>query len=531
MENMFIESNLMRDGSEYTENGALSYASTGSELLNQFAKCGTAISRSLLEVWADQAKLWNEDNLNSLKFAFYLRMITRQCNIRNGVKTEKVQRGQGLRDESFKRLLWFAKYHPSLFYNNIHLLGIIGSFKDFWKLMVMGKGYVNNQAIFAIIAEAITDNSAKDLVKKYLPRIRPINKCKTEWAKESNELAKEFCKFVGWSYRDYRLFKSTGKAHDFQKIICNGLYSKINWNLIPGKALLTLISGNFINRHNLTESYSSWIEKQPVAKFNGYAYELGEKLDNICSNKQTPLSALQKMTIDKQFDNLIKTAKKDNGALKGNILCAIDTSGSMDDRINGTNITSYDVCVSLGIEFSEMNTGAFHNVIAMFDDVSRLKTISGSFSDKWIQIRKSEIAWGSTNFQSLIDLICETREKNPNIPIEDFPETLLVISDMQFNPTGTKESNFSMAKAKLMKYFPENFVKKFKIIWWNCAGRFTKDFPSTIKNSGTYLFSGFDGSIISFLLGGDDSASNQEISMDKIVQDALNQEALLLIKS
>ena len=121
MSNGFIKANTIGAGANgaMTENGAVSYGTIGTALLDQFGKAGTFRGRPILDVWADQAKLWSEDPENALKFPFYLRMITRQSNILNGGKTEKVQKGQGNRDESFKRLLWIAKYHPEEFYLNL----------------------------------------------------------------------------------------------------------------------------------------------------------------------------------------------------------------------------------------------------------------------------------------------------------------------------------------------------------------------------------------------------------------------------
>jgi hypothetical protein len=115
----------------------------------------------------------------------------------------------------------------------------------------------------------------------------------------------------------------------------------------------------------------------------------------------------------------------------------------MDSRVDSSATTSaYDVCISLGIYFSELNTGAFHNVVAMFDAVSELKTLRGkTFTDKWFEIRREETAWGNTDFQSLIDLIIDTRINHPEIDINDFPTTLLVVSDMQFDNCG-ENSNF-----------------------------------------------------------------------------------------
>lgn len=541
--NAFTKANIMGAGANgaRTENGAISYATIGNALLDQFAKAGTARGRDIKTVWAEQGQLWAEDPNAALKFPFYLRMITRQTNIGDGKKTEKVQKGQGAKDEAFKRLLWIAKFHPEAFYRNLWLVPVVGSWKDLWVLLTMDDS-LDKTEFFKVIAEGIEDEGARDLVKKYLPRIRSEKKCTSEWAKKTNALAKEFAKAAGWTYEDYRVFKSTGKAHEFQKAICGGRYKDINWNAVPGKALLSLVSGKFLENHKLSEDYLKWLKNQPVAKFNGYVYELGLKL----GDGYQKVSNVAKITIDKQFDGLIATASKDSGAINGNVLCALDTSGSMNAKISGgpEGLTSYGVCVSLGIYFSELNKGAFHNTVAMFDSTSKMMTLSGTFSDKWYQIRKATTAWGSTNFQSLIDLICDTRRIHPEIPLEDFPKTLLVVSDMQFNPTSygygsygrdVEQTNYRVAMQKLAKYFPAEFVEDFKIVWWYCAGRPTKDFPSTMDDKQTYMFSGFDGAVVSFLLGGDGFTDPQtgakvQPTMVDIVNAALGQEALSLIQ-
>ena len=136
-----------------------------------------------------------------------------------------------------------------------------------------------------------------------------------------------------------------------------------------------------------------------------------------------------------QFDNLILTGKKNGGAITGNVWCALDTSGSMSSQIPGSDVTALDVCKSLGIYFSTLNEGAFHKNVIMFDSTSRVKQLSGSFSEMWDQIPYD--AMGSTNFQSVVDEIVRIRTKNPNIPLSDYPKTLLVVSDMQFNPSNS----------------------------------------------------------------------------------------------
>ena len=544
--NSFVKANLLDPGANgaRTENGAISYSTIGTALLDQFGKAGVYRGRTINEVWSEQERLWGEDPVNALKFPFYLRMITRQTNVLGGEKTGAVQRGQGAKDESFKRLLWIAKYHPEEFYRNLWVLPVVGSWKDLWVLLSMEEDLValDHKKFFEVMAQGINDPNHKDLVKKYLPRIRSDRKCTTVWAKRTNALAKEFANFAGWSFKDYREFKSTGKAHEFQTVICQGLYSNINWNTIPGKALLNLVSGKFLEKHNLSDAYIKWLQSQPVAKFNGYPFELGRKVRTLGFNSN---SLATKITIDKQFDGLIATAKKNGGAIKGNVLCGLDNSSSMTwVTLDNAGTMPLDVCMSLGVYFSELNTGAFHNVVASFDNTSELMTLSGTFSEKINYLRKNCRGMGGTNFQSLVDLIVDTRKAHPEMPLEDFPETLLVVSDMQFNPTRTwrddgewaskavEKTNYETAIAKLSEVFPKEFVDNFKIVWWYCSNRPTSDFPSTMENAGTYMMSGYDGAIISFLLGGnavDENGKPVKPSMEDIVMSTLNQEVLALI--
>ena len=101
--NGFVKANTFDAGVNgmRTENGAISYANFGTELMNQFGKAGAYRGRDIQAVWDEQARLWGENPELALKFPFYLRLITRQTTV-NGNKTEKVQKGQGARDEAFK---------------------------------------------------------------------------------------------------------------------------------------------------------------------------------------------------------------------------------------------------------------------------------------------------------------------------------------------------------------------------------------------------------------------------------------------
>ncbi|MGB1277912.1 MAG: DUF2828 family protein, partial [Nannocystaceae bacterium] len=234
----------------------------------------------------------------------------------------------------------------------------------------------------------------------------------------------------------------------------------------------------------------AWMSQQPTAKFTGYAYELYQA---ACKPK---LSLPQRLTYDRQFEGLLAQAKADRGGVTENLWCALDTSGSMGATVV-PGVAAVDICLGLGLYFSALNEGAFKNHVVMFDSTSRVLELSGSFTERVAQLKKTRVAWGSTNFQSVIDLICQVRKQKPNVPVSDFPTTLLVVSDMQFNPVGgNTETNYQAAMKKLASVG----LPKIKIVWWWVTGR-AGDFPSTINDAGVTMIGGFDGSILELLLG------------------------------
>lgn len=537
-----------------TENGAKSYFSTGKELVDQFGKAASYRGRDISVVFDDQARLWDENPEAALKFPFYLRLITREAKMSDGTKTEKVQRGAGVKDEAFKRFVWILKNHPEDFYRNLYLIPVVGSWKDIWMILSYAEDVnirVDKDKFFEVVAEGIASDSQVDLVKKYLPRIRSNKKCKTVWALRTNTYAKEFVRWAnskvdgGFNSESYRHMKASGEAHVFQKLMCGQRYDEINFKTIPGKALLNMVDGKFLTKHGLYEKYVEWIKSQPVAKFNGYPYELGHKLGYNGRFGSAKVDIATKITIDKQFENLILTGKKNDGAITGNVWCALDTSGSMNSTIPGSDVTALDVCKSLGIYFSTLNEGAFYKSVIMFDSTSKVKQLSGSFSEMWDQIPYD--AMGSTNFQSIIQEIVRVKKNFPDIPDSDWPTTILCVSDMQFNPSGrywdyarnavTEEmSNIEAARDLLRTVFPEDFVKNFKFIWWNVASRRTDDMPATLDDGGSYFISGFDGATISLLLGGeaeimdDKTGQKRAMTAEELVDTALNQEIIQMVK-
>jgi hypothetical protein len=281
---------------------------------------------------------------------------------------------------------------------------------------------------------------------------------------------------------------------------------------------------------------------KPVAKYTGYVFELAKKAREAGLYRgyaAKPMSAEVKHTIDAQFMGLVDQARK-NGKITENVWCALDTSGSMGSQVNGLKgVTCSDIANSLAIFFAELNTGAFHNKIIMFDNTSYPYDLQGdSFCDKILHL--PGVPAGGTNFQSIVEEIVKIRKQHPEIPLEDYPKTILVVSDMQFNPAGnywarnsrTEPTNYEYSVKTLKTVFPEEFVDSMKFIWWDVAARYgNTHYEATAQTSGAYFFSGFDGSIISMLLNEEavrdvETGEMRQPTAEEVVMKALSQEIL-----
>ncbi len=519
MLNKFLNRLYQKD--TYTQNGALSNSTTGASTLDYFAKCGTFRNRELKEVFANLSKMWAEAPYQALRIIFYNRLITRK--IAGAQPTEQVQKGQGNRSEFRKSLIWLARYQPDTLYRNLHLVPLVGNWKDLWHEEVVYN--LDWEELFALIEDALDDEYQRVLLAKYLPRIR--SKANTHTARHLalNAFAHALLRYLKWTPKQYRQFKASGKSHEFQRQMGAQQWEDLDFKRLPGKALFQLVNNtgrdgkSTFQRHGIEDRYTTWIEQQPVAKFTGYVHELVQKC-------RLGVSKAQRLTLDKQFAGLIQLAKEDGQRIRENVWCALDTSGSMLSPVADT--TAYDICMGLGIYFSTLNEGAFKDQVVLFDNDSKVMGLSGSFYDKYLQLTTANTAWGSTNFQSVINEIVRIRKTDPTIPIADFPTTLVVVSDMQFNPVGgNAKTNYEAAMQQLAAVG----LPRIRIVWWWVTGR-ASDFPSTLNDRDVIMIGGFDGSILSLLLGTSqeaprvESGVNHETGPYAAMVKALDQEIL-----
>ena len=524
---------------EYTTsgNGALKLTSTGDPFVDQFGLISQYRQlRPYSSISKDMRELWNIDPMYTLKLLFYIRLITRKVKFSNGTETSKVQKGAGLRHEAFMRMLWLAVNHSDVFYKNLPLFITIGSWKDIIQLMsydLQYHGWDNRVLDFNkmsdFILAGLENPNTCNLVKKFLPTIKAKSKCRTLESQADTIIGKflthklfdggEFSpKLHSKNYHLYRKLKSSGTAHEWQQMISRSQFN-IDFSKVHGRALALLVSGNYLKNHNLEKDYENWIKKQPVAKFTGFVYELFKGLN---------LNSLlyKKYTIDKQFENLIQTAKE--GSSESSFIVARDVSGSMGSNVKGLNISSNDVAKSIALYFSYLLKGKFANSYIEFSHKPILKYWEGdSPTDKYL--RNSDYCFGDTNFLGIADLFIEIYK---HTSIEKFPTGLICISDGEFNASKNNKTNFQSFKKRLLKAgFPKDYVDNFKIVLWDIPNTFYGNeeirpkFESYADTPNFFYMGGFDPAGITFLLGGEVNKSIPKTPRE-LFEAAMNQEIM-----
>lgn len=530
--NAFVNAGLKSAAVISSENGAKKYSTTGNPLVDQFGQTAQyRTRRQYVDIAKDMDILWADNPLNAVKFALFIRTIPRKVTLLDGRVTEESQKGSELRWESIMRMIWLSQKSPETFKANLPLMISLGSWKDVfqmlqydliyngWEGRVLDWTFMGN-----IIVSGLANTNSSELIKKYLPQIHS-KKSLTSIEKQANTIiGKWICSLIfgnkegsgGSSYKKYRILKSTGTAHEWQKLISNKKFDLLDFDKIHGRALKKLVSSKFLTNQKLKERYTEWVSdpETKTVKYTGFVHEL------FPSNRPSEKHIVE--TINKQFEELITKAGTKSHT---SFIVVRDTSSSMNGQIVGEKYSANHVAKSLALYFSYFLTGEFTDTFIEFADDAKMHKWQGSTPVDKFYNDKCE-AYGSTNFMSVIDKFCELRR---TVAEEDFPTGIICVSDGEFNPTSINTTNVSAARKKLRAGgFTKEYVDNFVIVLWNLPNYFYSRTPTTkfetfgdVPNA--FYFSGLSGSIISFLTGEIKTAS-------ELVENALNQEVLNMVE-
>ena len=487
--NSFISSLNNQQNYMCTENGALAHKSTNSALYDLFAFGGAYRKRSDADVITLFSNALNENELYALKCLFYLR---------------DVRGGQGERRFFRTVYRWLCCNHIDVALRNIALIPEYGRCDG---LIYICEGTPAEKIAFNIIEkQLLLDTKCKtpSLLAKWMPSENASSK---ETARVANKLRSSF----SLSHKQYRkiLSELRTRIKVVEKLMSSNQWDQIEFDKIPSKAGL-IYKNAFARRDLIKAKYEAFI-KDKSTKVNAatlYPYEIVEKARQAYHYQ---LEDSERVAVEKYWDNLPDYF---NGSTHS-ILPVVDTSGSM----YGTPI---NVAIGLGVYAAERNRGAFKDYYISFASRPQLIHIEGAdLTDKIMRIYRTNLC-DNTNLEAVFDLLLNMIISG-KAKVEDLPDTIVVISDMQIDEgTGSWSwSSRSITHAwttdsaatemeKIRKSWLRYGIKMPKLVYWNVDAR-----DNTILDSGpdVSFVSGFSPVLFEQVVSG---KSGVDLMMDKL---------------
>ena len=451
----------------YTENGAVTYATTYSDCLDLFATIGALRSSNEQEIISRFVRAFTEDPNLALKTLFFAR------DVRGGLGERKVFR---------VCLQWLAHNAPASVKKNIPYVAEFGRWDDL--LSLLGTP-CEKDAMLLIKKQLEADLESMDmgddvsLLAKWLPSVNASNA-------QTVQYAKKIARFLGMTDATYR--KTLVKLREHIRIIENSLREKdysFDYSKQPSKAMFKYRKAFYRNDGERYGEFLGKVSRGEAQLHTGTLtpYEIIKPFfyEHVGDQEASAIDATWNAQEDFTRDE--------------NALVVIDGSGSMYSRTDPMPAT---VALSLGIYYAERNTGAFHNHFITFSERPQLVEIKGETILENVRYCHNYNEVANTNIQKVFELILRTAVKN-NGPQSEMPSTLYIISDMEFDccARGAELTNFEYAK----KIFAEAGYELPRVVFWNVQSR-NKQQPVTQNEQGVALVSGCSPRIFSMLKSG-----------------------------
>ncbi len=456
----------------YTENGAVTYVSTMSDCLDLFATVGALRNAEEQDIITRFIRAYAENADIAMKILFYAR------DIRGGLGERR----------TFRTILrWLANNHSDSVKKNLAAIAEYGRYDD---MLVLLDSACRKDVLEFIGKQLEADINALDegagvsLLAKWLPSVNATNK-------ETVSMAKAIAKSLRMSDAEYR--KTLSRLRAKIRIIENNLREKdytFDYAKQPSKAMYKYKKA-FIR--NDQERYTDFLNKvrKGEAKLHTAALMPYDIVAPLCDwwGRRT-VSDEERLAMDTSWNAL-----EDFGG-SGNSIAVIDGSGSMYG--SRTNITPASVALSLGIYFAEKNTGMFHNHFITFSQRPQLVQIKGRDIVEKVQYCESFNECANTNIQAVFELILSAAVMS-KVPKEEMPETIYIISDMEFDwcADGASLTNFETAKRKYAHFG----YKLPEVVFWNVESRHRQQ-PVTMNEQGVALVSGCTPRLFSMVASG-----------------------------
>ncbi len=443
-EEMRKEGNFTR-----TENGAVALNTTGDACLDLFSTIGSLRTATEERIQTLFSEAYQENPLFATKIVFYAR---------------DVRGGLGER-QTFRTLLrYMANYHTESLKSNLDLIGVFGRYDDLYSLIgtpLENDMWAAMKKQFLEDLENLNQGNAISLLAKWI-------KTADASSKQTRALGILTAQKLGYSVYEFkRIIRSMRKQIKVVEcLMSSNKWNEINYSAVPSRAMM--IYRNAFMRHD-EERFSSFINRAISGQ------------EVIHSGALYPYDIVSKILYQNEDSNVLEAQWKQlpNYITEGtNAIVMADVSGSMDGRPLATSI-------GLAIYFAERNTGAYHNLFMTFSGNPSIVSLKGeTLYQKIYNVKKAD--WGmNTNLKAAFDKVLDIALKG-NVPQEEMPKSIIVISDMEIDACGDRDWSFY---DKMSKRFKKHGYQIPNIIFWNVDSR-NNVFHADSTRKGVQLCSG-----------------------------------------
>lgn len=343
------------------------------------------------------------------------------------------------------------------------------------------------EAAYALIAkQLVSDNPG--LVAKWLPRETGSKK----------KIARELMAFFELRAKDYRRMIVSLSDTVEQKMSAK-LWEEINFSHVPSVA---------------ASRYSKAFRKHQPERYGEFIQKAVKGEEKINASALFPYD-VTKRSVDSQTQDALWNALPDYVPEDVSFIPLIDLSGSMTNHSISNEVNAYDVAISIGMYLAEKNKTAFRNLALAFAQKPSWIRIpeSNSVRTKLDAVRRGEVGY-DTNLDKAFEAIVDMAVNN-NVPQEDMPQFLIILSDMEFNSSEwrvdrSRGYGYNAKPAEGVDSASERTKKKFKdagykvpnIVWWNIASRGGTT-PIRADATGAVLVGGCSPAVVKTVLTGE----------------------------
>lgn len=468
-----------------TENGAISYRTTGKELLDFNFAVSSMRKMPEEEIQKRFAKVFYENRLLALKYLFYL------GDCRGGLGERR----------SFNVCMeWLVDFYPSIAQKLLRLIPEYTRWDNLSRLVLE-----ENKNITNVVIDIIKKQLNKDIIN--MENKMPVSLC-AKWLQSENAsssttkfIGKKIREGLGYTRKEYQhVLSALRKCINVTEVkMCANEWNGIDYEEVPSKA--NLIYRNAFLKHD-KERRSEYLKKlkNGEVKINSSVNFPHDIVHRYSIKFCEPVLSVSG-EIDSTLEGLWK-ALPDTVLGDSNTLVIRDGSGSMTTRIGNSNITALEVATALTIYFAERSLGAFKDKFITFSANPALIDLS-DYDTLYDKLNKCYTYddCSNTNIEKTFDLILVTAI-NAKMKQEDMPKNILIVSDMEFDdacrmPKAKKTVLFDVIKTK----FEEFGYKMPRLIFWNINSR-TNTIPMKENKMGVALVSGFSVNTVNMVLSG-----------------------------